>query len=44
MLFGVGGSGELAWRFSGFGEPKLPTELDDDAAKVNQSWINETEW
>ncbi len=28
---GVGGRGELAWRFSGFGEPKFPTELEDDA-------------
>lgn len=26
-VFGVGGNGELACRFSGFGEPKLPTEL-----------------
>lgn len=31
--FGVGGNGELAWRFSGFGEPKLHNEelLFDDA-------------
>uniref|UniRef100_A0A8D8CSF3 (northern house mosquito) hypothetical protein n=1 Tax=Culex pipiens TaxID=7175 RepID=A0A8D8CSF3_CULPI len=26
-VFGVGGRGELAWRFSGLGEPRLPTEL-----------------
>lgn len=33
-LAGVGGSGELAGLFSGFGEPRLATELaalDDDA-------------
>lgn len=33
-FLGVGGSGELAWRFSGLGEPRFPTELvqlDDEA-------------
>ena len=33
--FGVGGSGEFAWRFSGLGEPKLPMEqlvLEEDEA------------
>lgn len=36
VTFGVGGNGEFACRFSGFGEPKLPTELvqlDDDACR-----------
>lgn len=35
-FLGVGGRGELAWRFSGFGDPKLPTELvqlDDEACR-----------
>lgn len=32
LLFGVGGRGELACRFSGFGEPRIPPiELDDEA-------------
>lgn len=29
-FFGVGGRGELAWRFSGLGDPRLPTELVQD--------------
>lgn len=36
-FFGVGGNGELAWRFSGFGEPNWPTELvqlDEEAAQI----------
>jgi len=32
---GGGGKGELACRFSGFGEPNNPTELDEEAKNVN---------
>lgn len=32
LLFGVGGSGEFACRFSGFGDPRIPPiELEDEA-------------
>lgn len=30
---GGGGRGELAWRFSGLGDPSRPTELEEDAGK-----------
>lgn len=37
-VFGVGGSGELAWRFSGLGEPRFPTELVQLELEACREW------
>lgn len=38
-FFGVGGNGELACRFSGFGDPRLPTELVQDDEEATKKWL-----
>lgn len=34
FVIGGGGNGELACLFSGFGEPRLAIELEEDAATI----------
>lgn len=36
LTTGGRGRGELAWRFSGFGEPMLIVELEDEAVEGSQ--------